>query len=142
MAMSRGLAGCLAGLALAACATTSPPAPPAHPGGAPLVGPEWRLEDLLGGGIIDNSHVTLTLAPDGTGAGTGGCNRYFTTWKTKGDRLTMGKSGSTLMACAPALMNQEGKYLRALETAKSYSFAPDGALVIETAQGPLKFRKS
>ena len=140
--MSRGLAGCLAGLALAACATTSPPAPPAHPGGAPLVGPEWRLEDLLGGGIIDNSHVTLTLAPDGTGAGTGGCNRYFTTWKTKGDRLTMGKGGSTLMACAPALMNQEGKYLRALETAKSYSFAPDGALVIETAQSPLKFRKS
>lgn len=54
----------------------------------------------------------------------------------------MGKGGSTLMACAPALMNQEGKYLRALETAKSYSFAPDGALVIETAQGPLKFRKS
>jgi len=140
--MSRGLAGCLAGLALAACATTSPPAPPAHPGGAPLVGPEWRLEDLLGGGIIDDSHVTLTLAADGTGAGTGGCNRYFTTWKTKGDRLTMGKGGSTLMACAPALMNQEGKYLRALETAKSYSFAPDGALVIETAQGPLKFRKS
>ena len=139
--MSRGLAGCLAGLALAACATTSPPAPPAHPGGAPLVGPEWRLEDLLGGGIIDNSHVTLTLAPDGTGAGTGGCNRYFTTWKTKGDRLTMGKGGSTLMACAPALMNQEGKYLRALETARSYRFTPDGALVIATAQGPLKFRK-
>ena len=130
----------LAGVVMSACATASPP--PSPGGGGALVGPEWRLEDLLGGGIIDRSHVTLTLAKDGSAAGAGGCNRYFTSWKSKGDRLTLGKGGSTLMACAPALMNQEGKYLRALETAKSYSFAPDGALVIETAQGPLKFRKS
>ena len=128
-------------LALAACATPPPPAPPAHAGGAPLVGTEWRLEDLLGGGVIDNSHVTLKLESDGAGGGTGGCNRYFTSWKSQGDRLTLGKGGSTLMACAPALMNQEGKYLRALEAARSYAFTPDGALVIATAQGALKFRR-
>ena len=34
-----------------------------------------------------------------------------------------------------------GLISRALETARSYSFTPDGALVIATAQGPLKFRK-
>lgn len=128
------------GLVLSACATPAP-APPAHAGGAPLVGPEWRLEDLLGGGIIDSSHVTLSLAEGGLAGGAGGCNRYSGSWEAKGVKLTLGKMRSTLMACAPALMDQEGKYLRALETAKSYSFTPDGALVVATAQGPLTFRK-
>jgi len=128
-----------AGVVMSACATASPP--PSSGGGGALVGPEWRLEDLLGGGIIDRSHVTLTLAKDGAAAGSGGCNRYFGTWTQKGDKLSIGKMGSTMMACAPSLMEQEGKYLKALETASGYSFTSDGALVISTAQGPLKFRK-
>ena len=125
---------------MSACATAPPP-PSSGGGGGALVGPEWRLEDLLGGGIIDRSHVTLTLAKDGSAAGAGGCNRYFGTWTRKGDGLTFGKMGSTMMACAPSLMQQEGKYLQALETASGYSFTADGALVIATAAGPLKFRK-
>ncbi|WP_312160515.1 META domain-containing protein [Phenylobacterium sp.] len=139
MRLPPALAGLsLAGVVMSACATAPPPS---SGGGGPLVGPEWRLEDLLGGGIIDRSHVTLTLAKDGAAAGAGGCNRYFGTWTRKGDQLTLGKMGSTMMACAPSLMEQEGKYLRALETASAYSFTPDGALVIATADGPLKFRK-
>ena len=129
----------LAGVVMSACATASPP--PSPGGGGALVGPEWRLEDLLGGGIIDRSHVTLTLAKDGSAAGAGGCNRYFGTWTRRGDGLTFGKMGSTMMACDPALMNQEGKFLRSLETATTYAFTPDGALVITTTEGPLKFRK-
>ena len=129
----------LAGVVMSACATASPPPPPG--GGGALVGPEWRLEDLLGGGIIDRSHVTLTLAEDGAAAGAGGCNRYFGTWTLKGDKLTFGKMGSTMMACAPALMEQEGKYLKALENASGYSFAAGGALVVATAAGPLTFRR-
>ena len=122
---------------LSACATTTPPT-----AASPLVGPEWRLEDLLGGGIIDNSHVTLTLAEDGRLSGSGGCNGFFGAWtKAAGGKLALGKMGATMKACAPALMHQEGKYLRALETASAYSFTPDGALLVTTAQGPLTFRK-
>ena len=65
---------------LAACATT-PPATTA----TPLIGPEWRLEDLLGGGIIDRSHVTLTLAGDGRASGSAGCNGYFGSWSQAAD---------------------------------------------------------
>jgi len=122
---------------LAACATT-PPATTA----TPLIGPEWRLEDLLGSGIIDRSHVTLTLAGDGRASGSAGCNGYFGSWSQAADgKLALGKMGATMKACAPSLMEQEGKYLRALETASAYSFTADGALVLDTAQGPLKFRK-
>lgn len=119
-----------------ACATTTPPA-----GGGVIAGPEWKLEDLLGGGIIDRSNVTLTLGPDGQASGSGGCNRFFGSWSVKGSALSLGKMGSTMMACDPALMNQEGKFLRSLETATTYSFTSDGALVITTREGPLKFRK-
>lgn len=126
-----------AGLALAACATP----PPAAGGGSRLVGGEWRLEDLLGGGLIDRSNVTLSLAEGGQAAGSGGCNRYFGSWTSKGQALSLGKMGATMMACAPALMAQEGRYLKALETAKSYSFTDDGALLIATDQGPLTFRR-
>ena len=127
----------LVALITTACATTTPPAG----GGGVIAGPEWKLEDLLGGGIIDRSNVTLTLGPGGQASGSGGCNRFFGSWAVKGSALTLGKMGSTMMACDPALMNQEGKFLRSLETATSYNFTPDGALVITTAQGPLKFRK-
>lgn len=123
-----------------ACATTTPP----HGGGGgggTIAGPEWKLEDLLGGGIIDRSNVTLTLGPDGGASGSGGCNRFFGSWSVKGSALTLGKMGSTMMACNPALMSQESKFLRSLETATSYSFIPDGALVIATTEGPLKFRR-
>lgn len=126
----------LAAALTTACATTAPPA-----GGEQIAGPEWRLEDLLGGGIIDRSNVTLTLGPEGKASGSAGCNRFFGSWSVKGSALNLGKMGSTMMACAPALMTQEGKFLRSLETATAYSFTPDGALVITTAQGPLTFRK-
>ena len=124
---------------MSACATASPP--PSSGGGGALVGPEWRLEDLLGGGIIDRSHVTLTFGPEGKTSGSGGCNRYFGSWTQAGSKLTLGKMGSTMMACAPSLMEQEGKYLKALETASGYSLTADGALVIATSDGSLKFRK-
>lgn len=127
----------LAAVMTTACTTT----PPTSGGGGSIAGPEWRLEDLLGGGIIDRSHVTLTFGPEGKTSGSGGCNRYFGSWTQAGSKLTLGKMGSTMMACAPSLMEQEGKFLQSLETASSYAFTPDGALVITTAQGPLKFRK-
>ena len=140
MRLVSALAGLsFAGVVMSACATAPPP--PSSGGGGALVGPQWRLEDLLGGGIIDRSNVTLTLGPGGQASGSGGCNRFFGSWSVKGSALTLGKMGSTMMACDPALMNQEGKFLRSLETATTYSLTPDGALVITTAEGQLKFRK-
>lgn len=122
-----------------ACATTTPPG--GGGSGGTIVGHGWKLEDLLGGGIIDRSNVTLVLGPDGQASGSGGCNRFFGSWSVKGSALTLGKMASTMMACNPALMSQEGRFLRSLETATAYSFTPDGALVITTAEGPLKFRR-
>jgi len=128
----------LSGVVMSACATT----PPRSAGSdGPLAGTAWRLEDLSGGGVIDGSRITLTLGKGGSAGGAAGCNRYFGSWAQKGDRLTLGKMGSTMMACAPALMEQEGKYLKALETASSYKLTSDGALVIATGQGALTFRK-
>lgn len=131
----RGLAVLGLAATLAGCATAAPPAQP------PIAGPEWRLEDLAGGGIIDNSHVTLMLGPEGRASGHGGCNRFFGSWTQTGSAISLGQMGSTKMACAEALMNQENKYLNALASAGAYSFDATGALIVTTAAGPLKFRK-
>ena len=103
----------------------------------------WVL-DKLDGQAIPSSRINppdIEIGEHLTVNGIAGCNRYFGTWTRKGDGLTFGKMGSTMMACAPSLMQQEEKYLKALETASGYSFTADGALVIATSQGPLKFRK-
>ncbi|MGH6861061.1 MAG: META domain-containing protein [Phyllobacterium sp.] len=93
---------------------------------------KWLAEDIAGGGVIDRLQTTLEI--EGTGAfGKGGCNRYGSTVKIDGDRLTFTPAVSTRMACAPAIMEQERKFLDALgkvrgwETARSKLVLLDGS---------------
>ena len=67
--------------------------------------------------------------------GSAGCNRYFGSYDSDGNRLTLGPIGVTEMYCAPeALMDQEGAYLAALGSAASYQVA-DGKLQVANADG-------
>ena len=102
---------------------------------------EWRLKDLDGKGVIDDSMVSVTFNPDGKAAGHGGCNRWFGSWRRDGNALTFSQLGSTRMACTQALMHQEAVFLSALQEASGYRFADDGALVVATRDGrSLTFR--
>lgn len=116
--------------ALGACAVASPPAAEDA-----LAGPEWRLEDLNGRGVIDDSRVSVRFGPDGRAGGLGGCNRWFGAWRRDGDALSFSDLGSTRMACAEALMRQETAFLSALQETDSHAFASDGALVLTTRDG-------
>ena len=66
---------------LAACAHKQPPPAVIYP--KTLGGAAWLLEDLAGRGVIDNSHATLQFMADGKVAGTGGCNRYSGSWRSR-----------------------------------------------------------
>lgn len=105
-----------------------------------LVGKEWLLEDLQGAGVIDNVQSTLTFGAEGRLSGFGGCNRYSGNYRLTGTQLNIGTLVATRRGCAPALLNQEAKFLTALE--KATRIARKGAfLLIETAGAdqPLKF---
>ena len=54
-------------------------------------------------------------------AGRGSCNRFFGTVRIAGDTIAFSQLGSTRMACVGAAMEQEIKYLRALESAERYT---------------------
>lgn len=56
---------------------------------------------------------TLTLDPaDKRAYGFAGCNRYFAAYTLKGDKLSLGQAGATLMACPD--MTIEHPFLQAL----------------------------
>ncbi len=97
----------------------------------PLAGTAWRLESIGGKPSAAGVTTTLTIAANGRANGKGGCNNYFAQAEFDGDKLTLGKAGSTMMACPGAKMEQESAYMKALSQVKSWR--RDGArLVLET----------
>ena len=75
---------------------------------------EWIGERPL----IDNSHLTVTL---------------------DGHTLTFGGVGSTRKACAPALMEQEQRFFKALQTVERWDISPIEQVRFWPAQGkPLR----
>jgi len=84
----------------------------------------WLAEDIGGRGVLDRAQSTLEIAADGGVAGSGGCNRFFGQAKFDGVMIAFGQLGSTQMACAPAQMDQERRYFKALESARSWRIDP------------------
>jgi heat shock protein HslJ len=80
-----------------------------------LVGSEWLLEDLAGSGVLDSVRATLSFPEADKVAGNGSCNRFFGPAEIAGSALRLGSLGSTRIACPEAVMNQETKYLSALQ---------------------------
>lgn len=107
-----------------------------------IVGVEWVVEDIDGGGIIDSSRVTVIFDEDGNVGGRGSCNSYGGTWSEKDGSLSISQIISTQMACAEALMNQERNFFDILATLGGFTMSPDGALILRTADGrTLKARR-
>jgi heat shock protein HslJ/uncharacterized lipoprotein YbaY len=99
-----------------------------------LVGAEWVVEDITGG-IVERSRATLNFNADGNLNGRASCNTYTTTYKLSGEGLAIGKTAATMMACAPSLMQQEGRFLDILQQARRFEITDIGALVLITADG-------
>ena len=130
-----------AGILLAACAPKQPVLVVIDP--KTLGGAAWLLEDLAGRGVIDNSRTTLQFLADGKVAGSGGCNRYSGSVTLKGSLITFTPLASTMMACAPALMDQETHFFAALTQADTVAYDKTGALLIQVKgeAKPLRFRR-
>jgi putative lipoprotein len=87
-----------------------------------LVGRAWLAEDIQGGGVIDNVQSKVVFEAGGKVTGSGGCNRLFGMAKIAGASLAFGSIGTTRMACAPAVMHQESKFLSALAATRTFRF--------------------
>ena len=96
---------------------------------------EWKVEDIGGGGVIDNSPATLMFGADGRLSGNASCNRLIAGYTVTNAELTISPTGTTMMACAPALMDQERKLLDLLGKVTSYTIDQDGTLVLKSQSG-------
>ncbi len=100
-----------------------------------LVGNEWIIEDIDNSGIIDRSRVTMNFGADGRLSGSASCNRLTGSYALSGSMLSVGTIAVTRMACAPALMNQEQRFLEILGDVSQYRFDDTGALIVSTSDG-------
>jgi heat shock protein HslJ len=121
------------GALLAGCASThaGATAPP------PLDGTAWVLASLPAGASTRESTATLSFE-GGRAAGSDGCNRFTAAYTTRGSEIEIGARGaSTMMACAPDVMQRAEAFMTALGAARSFRVADanlqllggDGALL-------------
>ena len=128
--MNRTLATGLLGASLLGCASTAPQLETER---------TYRVEWIGERPLIDRSHLTLTLGADGRAYGNAGCNHWFASYSLDGDALSFGAAGSTRKLCAPALMEQEARFLDSLGQVVRWDVSPVEQLRLWPAVGkPLR----
>ncbi|SOB77732.1 Heat shock protein HslJ [Marinobacter sp. LV10R510-11A] len=98
-------------------------------------GAEWVVEDLAGAGIIDRSRMTIEFSGENRLAGMASCNRYGGQYELTAEGVSFDYMFATKMACAPALMNQEQRFLELMSDVKLVSIGRHGELVLTTSTG-------
>jgi heat shock protein HslJ len=107
-----------------------------------LIGSEWLLEDLAGSVVMDGIQATLTFPEAGKIAGSGSCNRFFGPGEISGNTIKLGPLASTRMACPEPVMNQEMKYLAALQAAARFEWKDPYLLIYcKGFEKPLHFTR-
>lgn len=96
---------------------------------------EWIGERPL----IDRSMLTLTLGDNNQASGLAGCNNWMAKYQLSGNGLRLDNIATTRKLCAPALMEQEQRFLAALATVQRWEFAEHQQLLLWPEQGaPIK----
>lgn len=95
-----------------------------------LTSKEWIVEDIDGQGIIDSSRASLNFGTDGRVSGASSCNRFFAGYRLNGRQLEINQAATTMMACPEALMQQERRFLNALEASEQLEIDASGALIL------------
>jgi len=95
-----------------------------------LTGAEWRIEDVMNGGVVDGAEVTIGFDAEGRAFGRAACNRFSGGYELTGEGIGFGPMAATKMACAPALMDLEIKVFEALGQVRRFDFDETGALLL------------
>ena len=95
----------------------------------------YRVEWIGERPLIDRSHLTITLGEDGRAYGSAGCNHWFASYRRDGDALRFEQPGATRKLCAPALMEQEQRFLESLGQVQRWDVSGIGQLRLWPAEG-------
>jgi heat shock protein HslJ len=98
---------------------------------ASLEGTSWQAEDIDGAGVVAGVQPTLIFDAGQKVAGRTVCNRYFGTYRQTDDTLEIKPGGMTRMACPSAVMDQETKFLAALEAVRKARREGDTLMLLD-----------
>lgn len=107
-------------------------------GGQPaalLQGNEWTIENIAGVASAPGTKITMAFGTGGTLSGTGGCNRFNAAYTLTGEGLSIGTGMRTQMACEPPVMQQEERFMAALDQVQGFEIPGRDRLVLLTAKG-------
>lgn len=107
--------------------------------GGSLEGGPWLVEDLNGGGSPAGVRIDATFEPGDQNtsmvSGASGCNRFHGDWTQAGATIKFGPLAGTMMACEPAKMDTERKFLQTMEAVTTVSFDATGAALLRAPDG-------
>jgi heat shock protein HslJ len=92
----------------------------------------WLLTSL--GGETPTGTITLEFGAGNRAGGSGGCNTFGSGYTISGDAISFQPVISTMMACEPEIMRQEGAFFAALQSAARFTLT-DNALTIDYGDG-------
>ena len=134
------LAAALLLAASAGCGHSKPPPPPQPPPAAgSLEGTSWITEELDGLPVAPQGRPTLAIEVGHRAAGFAGCNRWFGPIALDGPQVSFGQLASTMMACDPAAMELEHRFLAVLGATRRAEL-DGGRLVLSDADGRARAR--
>ncbi len=93
-----------------------------------LSGGDWIVTHI--GGVPVQGNVTLGFNTSDQFSGSSGCNRFASTYNLSGEGMRIGRMATTRMACAPALMQQEARFIKLLETVDQFEIPKQGELLL------------
>ena len=122
-------------LGMVGCATSM-----AAPGKSDLIG-SWTVEYIGERPVIDRSPAYMTFSVEGRVAGNSSCNQFIGTYELHTGSLEFSKLASTKKMCHPALMEQETRFLAALQQVAKAQLVR-GLLALLDANDEMLFRAS
>lgn len=126
LAAMAGIAGCTSTIAAA---------------GTPDLMGAWTVEYITERPVIDNSPAYIEFAEEARVGGNASCNRFTGAYVLSGSSLTFSNMASTKKMCFPALMEQEVRFLAALEWVAKAQMR-DGLLNLLDAKDDVVFKAS
>ena len=94
----------------------------------------WVVEYIGDRPVVDRSPARIHFAEDGTLNGNASCNRFFGKYSYTEETLIIEPLGTTKMACVPALMEQETRFLEAFPDA-AHATLENEILILRDAAG-------
>jgi putative lipoprotein len=102
-----------------------------------LKGTMWITTLIEGDRVDEQVQSTIAFEDESRIVGKSGCNRYFGMAKIDGSAITFASLGMTRMACPEPVMDQEMRFLEALERSKRFEVQEGVLLMLGDGKEPL-----